>query len=103
MVIGCLFHPRELPIWAHTAESKSVPLPSLTDGWTWVANMTDAGFDVITKDLLTTVNPGDTLSVTFFLERDPYGSGGGALSATFLVGAAPYSEAFDTTTQTVNT
>ena len=79
-------------------------LPALADGGTWVANMTDSGYDVITQNLGShSFTAGDTLAVTFYLERDPYGSGGGELQASFLIGATSYSHVFDTTTQTVNT
>jgi len=82
----------------------SASLPALTGGGTWVANLTDSGFDVLTQNLGSySFNAGDTLSVTFYLERDPYGSGGGELQASFLIDASPYSHTFDTTTQTVNT
>jgi hypothetical protein len=76
-------------------------LPALTGGGTWAANMTDSGFDVLTQDLLTSVNAGDTLSVTFYVARDSYGAG--VLQASFLVGATEYSQTFNTTNQTVNT
>jgi hypothetical protein len=76
-------------------------LPELADGGTWVANMTDPGLDVLTQDLLTPVNAGDTLSVTFYVCRDVKGAG--VLNASFLVGSTPYSQTFDTTPQTVKT
>jgi hypothetical protein len=63
--------------------------------------MTDAGFDVLTQDLLTSVNAGDTLSVTFYVGRDNLG--GGVLQASFLVGATEYGQTINTTNQTVNT
>jgi len=76
-------------------------IPELADGGTWVANFTDPGFDVLTQDLLTPVNAGDTLSVTFYVCRDVKGAG--VLNASFLVGETPYSQTFDTTPQTTNT
>ena len=65
----------------------------------WMANMTDAGYDVMTQDLHTSVNAGDTLAVTFQVMRDQYGSG--LLQASFLVGATEYGQTYDTCTQTV--
>ncbi|MEI7900197.1 MAG: tandem-95 repeat protein, partial [bacterium] len=76
-------------------------LPALTNGGTWIANMTDAGFDVITQDLLTSVGAGDTLSVTFYVGRDSLGSG--LLQASFMVDGTAYSQTIDTSTQTANT
>ena len=77
-------------------------LPALAGGGTWACNMTDAGFDVITRNLgSNSFNAGDTISVTFYVCRDSYGSG--VLQASFLVGAATYSQTFDTTNQAVNT
>jgi len=79
----------------------SANLTACPGGGTWIANMTDPGFDVMTQDLHTTVNAGDTLSVTFYVCRDSNGSG--VLQASFLVGATAYSQTFDTSTLTVNT
>jgi|GEM_PF-2387997 len=77
-------------------------VPPTTDGGTWIANMTDSGNDVLTQDLGSySFNVGDTLSVTFYVLRDSYGSG--VLQASFLVGGTRYSQTFDTSTQTVNT
>ena len=77
-------------------------LPALTGGGTWACNVTDAGFDVITQNLgSNSFNAGDTISVTFYVCRDSYGSG--VLQASFLVGATTYSQTFDTTNQAVNT
>ncbi|MCX6876572.1 MAG: DUF6288 domain-containing protein [Verrucomicrobia bacterium] len=82
-------------------KSSSASLPPLTDGGTWIANFTDAGFDVVTQNLLTSVSAGDTLAVTFYVGRDSLGSG--VLQASFLVDATAYSQTFDTTPQAVNT
>ena len=77
-------------------------VPLLAGGGTWMANMTDAGYDVFTQDLGSqSFNAGDTLSVTFYVCRDNYGSG--VLQASFLVGSNTYSQTFDTTSQAVNT
>ena len=72
-------------------------------GGTWIANMTDAAYDVLTQNLQTTVYAGDTLSVTFYLLRDAIGTQGGILQASFLVGATEYSQDFDTTEKPLNT
>jgi len=80
----------------------SASLPALAGGGTWTANMTDAAYDVLTQNLGSqSFSAGDTLSVTFYVCRDSYGSG--VLQASFLVGATTYSQTFDTTSQTVNT
>jgi len=63
----------------------------------WMANLVDTG-RAITQNLGATVNAGDTLSVTFQVMRDQYGSG--LLQASFLVGTTEYSQTFDTSTQT---
>ena len=76
-------------------------LPALAGGGTWIANMTDAGFDVITQNLLTSVSAGDTLAVTFYVGRDAIGSG--LLQAAFMVDGTAYSQTIDTSTQTANT
>jgi len=77
-------------------------VPVLTGGGTWIANMTDAGYDVLTQNLGSqTFSAGDTISVTFYVCRDSLGSG--VLQASFLVGATTYSQTFDTSTQAVNT
>jgi hypothetical protein len=80
----------------------SASLPALIDGGTWVANMTDNAYDVLTQNLGSySFNAGDTLAVTFYVERDSLGSG--VLQASFLVGATTYSQTFDTGGQTENT
>jgi hypothetical protein len=63
--------------------------------------MSDAGADILTQDLKTSVSAGDTLSVTFYVCRDS--RGGGVLQVSFLNGTTPYSQTFDTTSQTANT
>jgi hypothetical protein len=82
-------------------KASSASLPALANGGTWVANMTDAGADILTQNLKTSVSAGDTLSVTFYVCRDS--RGGGVLQVSFLNGTTPSSQTFDTTSQTVNT
>jgi hypothetical protein len=52
----------------------------------------------IQQDLLTTVSPGETVSVTFYGGKTNYGGapGGGTFTGTFLAGATSYSASFDT-------
>ncbi|MCF7676015.1 MAG: cadherin-like domain-containing protein [Akkermansiaceae bacterium] len=73
---------------------------SAADG-TWFANFTDPG-NTVTQDLLTTVDLGETLSVTFYGGREISGPGG-VFTATFLVGTTAYSQTFDTATQASDT
>ncbi len=63
--------------------------------WSDFAVMT---VNVMTQDLHTSVNAGDSLAVTFQVMRDQYGSG--LLQASFLVGSTEYGQSFDTSTQT---
>ena len=79
----------------------SASVPACPGGGTWIANMTDAGGDVLTQDLHTTVNAGDALSVTFYVIRDT--TGGGVLRASFLVGATTYSKDINPSDLTLNT
>jgi hypothetical protein len=72
----------------------------------WSENLTDPGLTegIISQNLLTTVNVGDVLSVAFYLGREKAsvaGGLGGAITASFLVGANVYSQNFsiDTNTQ----
>ena len=68
---------------------------SVPDG-TYCAQMATY-YTSYTQDLLTTVNAGDTLSVTFSGGR-PIGGTGGQFTASFLVGATEYtSSVIDTT------
>ena len=73
---------------------------SVPDG-TWYANFTDPG-NTVTQDLLTPVNAGDTLTVTFYAGREK-SNVGGIITATFMVGSTPYSQDFDTTGLEQNT
>ncbi|MES2657044.1 MAG: DUF4038 domain-containing protein [Verrucomicrobiota bacterium] len=69
-------------------------------GGVWYALM-NANNGSLHRDLATTVNAGDTVSVTFFGGRARTGlatSAGGVFSATFLVGTTPYAMQVDTTT-----
>jgi hypothetical protein len=68
---------------------------SAADG-TWFANFTDDPSQSITQDLLTTVNAGDTLAMTFYVGREK-STVGGVISATFIVGTTPYTFDFDAT------
>jgi hypothetical protein len=81
--------------------SAPVGFPALTGGGTWMANMMNSA-NWVNQNLGTqSFSAGDTISVTFNVGRDS--SGSGVLQASFLVGATPYSQTFDTTNQAVNT
>lgn len=79
----------------------SIGLNACPEGDTWIANMNDAGYGVLTQDLKTSVNAGTTLSVTFHICKDEYGPG--VLEASFMVGENAYSQIFDTSSLAVNT
>jgi hypothetical protein len=71
----------------------------------WSENLTDAQATegIISQNLATTVNIGDVLSVTFYLGREKAsvaGGLGGAITASFLVGANVYSQNFSINTGT---
>ena len=68
---------------------------SAADG-TWFANCTDNPSESITQDLLTTVNSGETVAVTFYVGREK-STVGGVIAATFIVGTTPYTFDFDAT------
>jgi hypothetical protein len=59
----------------------------------WMVNLNDSG-GWVKQDLQTTVNAGDTLSVTFYVMSD---TAPGQIAASFLVGDGPteYSQTFD--------
>lgn len=74
-------------------------------GGVWCALM-NANNGSLHRDLATTVNAGDTVSVTFFGGRARTGlstSAGGIFNATFFVGTTPYSMAVNTTALANNT
>ena len=74
-------------------------------GGAWYA-LINSNIGTLGKDLATTVNAGDNVSVTFYGGRAKAGTntaGGGVFNATFLVGATPYSMRVDTTTLSNNT
>jgi hypothetical protein len=73
---------------------------SVPDG-TWYANFTDPG-NTATQNLLTAVNSGETLAVTFHVGREN-GQVGGIITATFMVGSTPYTQDFDATGLAQNT
>lgn len=74
-------------------------------GGVWYA-LINGNTGSIVQDLLTNVNAGDTLSMTFYGGRGREGSStadGGVFNAAFLVGSTPYRMRVDTTVLTNNT
>lgn len=70
------------------AYQPNLGIAALTGGGVQVVNVTDSGYDVVTQPLGSySFDAGDTLSVTFYLLRDEYGTQGGILRASFLDGA----------------
>ncbi|MCF7676014.1 MAG: PEP-CTERM sorting domain-containing protein [Akkermansiaceae bacterium] len=61
------------------------PLEETAQLGPWMVNLNDAG-GWVNQDLLTTVNPGDTLSMTFYVMSD---DAPGEIAASFLVGDTP--------------
>ncbi|MCX6876575.1 MAG: Ig-like domain-containing protein [Verrucomicrobia bacterium] len=90
--IAAVWHPTTT-WWGQTYDSSF--FTSAADG-TWFANCTDNPSESITQDLLTTVNSGDTLAVTFYVGREK-SNVGGVIAATFIVGTTPYTFDFDAT------
>ncbi|QHI68689.1 dockerin type I repeat-containing protein [Tichowtungia aerotolerans] len=91
------------PVWNPTGSSLyqlnmgTTHFTTSPDG-SWMALMNNIG--TISQDLATTVNAGDTLTVTFSggnAKSESSTTGGGVFNAVFRVGTTPYTMAVDTT------
>ena len=92
--------------WSRSAAYPYERIDTLAADGTWSAQLANSGVSY-SQDLRTTVNAGDTLSVTFSATVDDLwqapNTGKGKFDVTFKVDGTPYTQTFDLSEQTPNT